>query len=95
LLTLQTIRSGVAQVAPLYDIKKATLFGSYANGTQTEHSDVDLLVEFAERPISLFKIAGVKLKLEEVLGKAVDVIHSPIPAGSLIEIDKEVLVYEQ
>ena len=92
---LSTIKSSVAEVAKQYDIKKAVLFGSYADGTQTESSDIDLLVEFSESSVSLFKLAGVKLRLEELTGKNVDVIHSPIPDGSLIEIEKEVLVYGQ
>ena len=93
--TFENIRSSVAQIAPLYDIKKASLFGSYANGTQTEDSDIDLLVEFTGRPVSIYKIAGVKLKLEEIIGKDVDVIALPIPSNSLLEIEKEVLLYEQ
>ena len=93
MLSLTDIQSSVTQIAPLYDIKKVSLFGSYAKGTQTENSDIDLLVEFNSRPISIYKIAGVKLKLEKLTGKAVDVIAYPIPSTSLIEIDKELLVY--
>ena len=95
MLTFESIKSSVAQVAPLYEIKRAALFGSYAQGLQTEDSDVDLLVEFNEPSVSIFKLAGVKLKLQEITGKKVDVIHSPLPEGSLIQIEKEVVVYEQ
>ncbi|MDR1092906.1 MAG: nucleotidyltransferase domain-containing protein [Clostridiales bacterium] len=95
MLRFTDIQSGVAQVARLYEIKRVSLFGSYASGEQTEDSDIDLLVEFEEPSVSLFKLAGIKIKLQELTGKTVDVIHSPIPPDSLIEIGKEVLVYEQ
>ena len=93
MLTIGDIQHNVAQIAPLYEIKKVSLFGSYAKGTQTEGSDIDLLVEFKSRPISIYRIAGVKLKMEELTGKEVDVIVSPVPPNALIEIDKEVLIY--
>ena len=95
MLTITDIKSSVKKIAPLYNIKRVSLFGSYADGTQTEDSDIDLLVEFAEPAVSIFKLAGIKIKLQDLTGKSVDVIHSPIPPDSLIEIDKEVVLYEQ
>jgi hypothetical protein len=94
ILQIADIKSSVAQVAKAYDVKKVTLFGSYATGKRNRHSDIDLLVEFGPRPTSLYKIAGFKLRLEDLIGKAVDVIPTPLPPNSLIEIDKEVLLYE-
>ena len=92
-LKVADIKSSVEKVAREYDIKKVSLFGSYANGNSTEESDIDLLVEFNNRPVSIYKIAGVKLKLEELTGKDVDVIACPIPPNSLLEIDREMLIY--
>ena len=94
-MTIATIKSSVEQVAGAYDIKRVSLFGSYAKGTQKRDSDIDLLVEFSEPSVSIYTIAGVKLKLEEITGKNVDVIHAPISEGSLIEIDREVVLYER
>ena len=95
MLTLDVIQSSVHQVAPLFDIKKVVLFGSYAEGTQTEDSDVDLLVEFIQPSVSIYKLAGAKLRLQDMIGKQVDLIHSPIPPGALIEVNKEVLLYDK
>ena len=95
MLTVDTIQKGIREVAPLFDIKKAILFGSYAEGTQTEDSDVDLLVEFTLPSVSLYKLAGAKLKLQTVFGRNVDLIHSPLPPNSMIEISKEVLLYDK
>ena len=92
--TIENIKLNVTDIAKMYSIKKATLFGSYAEGTQTAESDIDLLVEFSEPSVSIFKLAEIMLKLQEVTGKNVDVVHAPIAEGSLIEINREVLLYE-
>jgi len=94
-VSVNNIRETVGQVAPEYDIKKISLFGSYAKGTQNKDSDIDLLVEFTEPAVSLFKLVALKLKLQEIIGKDVDVIHSPIPPNALIDIEEEVLLYER
>ena len=55
-----------------YRVKKIGLFGSYAKGTQTEVSDIDIIVEF-ETPLG-FKFMEFADYLEEILGKPVDVL---------------------
>ena len=55
-----------------YGVKKIGLFGSYAKGTQTEVSDIDIIVEF-ETPLG-FKFMEFADYLEEILGKPVDVL---------------------
>lgn len=59
-----------------YGVKRIGLFGSYAKGTPSETSDVDMVVEFA-RPIGLRFVEFAEY-LESLLGKRVDVL---IPAG--------------
>ncbi len=93
-LSLGKIAESVQEVSKVYPIKKVILFGSYANGTFTEESDVDLLVEFQSKHISLFKLSGLKLALEEMLDKQVDLLHAPLPDDTMIEIGKEMVVYE-
>lgn len=68
------------------------MFGSRAEGTNREDSDVDLIMEF-DSPVSLFTLAQIKSDLEEVLGVSVDVIHGPIRESDLIEIGKVVEMY--
>ena len=72
--------------------KKGQYFGSYADGRVTEDSDLDLLVEFESPAVSLIMLNELKYDLEDALGLPVDVIHAPLPAGSMIEIGKEVRV---
>lgn len=59
-------------------IQKASLFGSYAYGTPTPESDIDLLVEFDPNDYaSLFDLVAIKRELEESMGKRVDVLTEP------------------
>jgi len=48
------------------------IFGSAARGDETQESDVDLMIDF-DQTQSLFDIARVKMRLEDVLGKKVDI----------------------
>jgi len=49
------------------------LFGSYAMGTQSLDSDVDLLVEITEPRYDY--LVGIQLHLEKKIGKPVEVIR--------------------
>lgn len=93
MLTLEQITEAAKIAAKEYPISRIDLFGSYANGTNTEESDVDLLVEFNTRYISLITLSGLKIRMEELLNTPVDVIHSPIPKNSILEIEKVVPLY--
>ncbi len=59
-------------LASEYGVKRIGLFGSYAKGTPTESSDIDLVVEF-EHPIG-FRFIEFSEYLEAILGKRVDVL---------------------
>lgn len=50
------------------------IFGSQVNGDATENSDVDLLVDFAETQ-SLFELARIHEKFEELFNKKVDLVQ--------------------
>jgi len=76
-------------------LTKVSYFGSYANGRATEKSDLDLLVEFADKDVSVLEIIGLKQSVEEILKIPVDVIHAPIPANSLLEVGGTVVAYER
>ncbi len=52
-------------------VKSLELFGSVARDEAGPDSDVDFLVEFA-RPVGLFDFSRVRLYLEDVLGRSVD-----------------------
>ena len=79
-----------------YGVKKAVLFGSYANGTATARSDIDLFVDSGLRGLRFFGFAGM---LADAANKNVDVIDvAHINSGS--RVDQEiartgVVLYEQ
>ena len=52
---------------------RAALFGSVVRGEAKEGSDIDILVDLP-RGKTLFDLAGIKIRLEESLGREVDVI---------------------
>jgi len=55
-----------------YAVKKVGLFGSFANGTYTEDSDVDILVEF-ERPVG-WQFFRLEKYLEITLNRKIDLV---------------------
>ena len=54
-------------------VKSLALFGSTARNEATSTSDVDILVEF-DRPVGLFEFVRLKMLLEEMLNKKVDLV---------------------
>ena len=73
MLTLDRIKQAVAKVGKKYGIKSAYLFGSYAKGTATEKSDVDLLIDRGAIR-GLIEFNGFRLELMDELGTNVDIL---------------------
>lgn len=93
MLSHELICEKIRAIAPDYPLKKVSYFGSYAAGTPTPESDLDVLVEFNTPGVSLFLLADLKYRLEDELQVPVDVIHAPLPPGAMITVDKVVPVY--
>ncbi len=59
----------------LADIKSVAIFGSYANGTPTENSDVDVLIDFEPTAvIGFFALSDIKDHFEAFLEETVDLL---------------------
>ncbi|MBI1968451.1 nucleotidyltransferase family protein [Candidatus Woesearchaeota archaeon] len=71
---LQKITKVVAPILRKRGVIKAGIFGSYARGEQKKKSDVDLLVE-TKKSMSLFDFVGLKLALENLLKKKIDLVE--------------------
>lgn len=56
-------------------VRSLGIFGSYARGTQRGGSDLDLLVEFDDRPVSLLDFIGLEQYLSDQLGLRVDLVE--------------------
>lgn len=66
-----------------HGVRKAVLFGSYAKGTATEHSDVDLLVDSGLRGLKFF---GLLESVTCALNLPVDLLDvTQIEHGSKVE----------
>ena len=72
ILSLEQIRNTCSQVFEGKEASYCYLFGSYAKGKATEHSDVDLLVS---TPISGMRFYDLVEELREQLCKQVDVLN--------------------
>ena len=94
--TVSSIKDIVSPIAKEYGIKKVFLFGSYAKGTATEESDVDLLID-AGRRMTFITLSGLGQDVCESLKLPVDIVT----VNSLDEDFKdsiresEVLLYEE
>jgi predicted nucleotidyltransferase len=95
MLTLHDIEKAVHDVGAAYGVRRALLFGSYAEGRATSASDVDLIVEFDKSSVSLFTLNGLRYDLEERLGRPVDVIHGPLNPDAMITPGRTMSVYGQ
>jgi predicted nucleotidyltransferase len=67
------IKAKIGDVLQRFGVTKAALFGSIVRGEATENSDIDLLVDF-EPGRSLLDLAGLKIELENILGRRVDIV---------------------
>ena len=68
------IKAIVIRVLEKHGVKRAGLFGSVVRGETTEDSDIDVLVEI-DSDISLLDFVGLKLEIEEALGRKVDLVE--------------------
>lgn len=69
---IEILRKEMPYCVSEYGVKRIGLFGSYANGTPTKGSDIDILVEF-EKPIGL-KFMEFAEYIEGLLGTTVDIL---------------------
>ena len=53
---------------------RSSFFGSYLRGENRKDSDIDILVDLPEYK-TLLEFVGLKLKLEDALGKKVDLVE--------------------
>jgi len=72
-----------------HNARRVEIFGSYARGEAGEKSDIDVIVDFAEKK-SLLEIIGIEQELEDELGVKVDLLTRKSISPYLIkEIEKE------
>ena len=70
---LREKREEILRIAEKHGARNVRIFGSVAHGDATEASDIDLLVDTAEKTGPWFP-ARLAAELEELLGQRVDVV---------------------
>lgn len=72
-LTIDEITKRIVPLLKEAGVVRASVFGSYVRGEQTTDSDIDILVEFPKGK-SLLDLVELEMKLEEALGRKVDLL---------------------
>ncbi len=71
--SIDEIKSIVSPIASRHNVDQVYLFGSYARGTASGASDVDLCVD-ASKLTGLFSLGALYSDLEEALEKKLDLV---------------------
>jgi len=71
---IEEIKRKILPILKRYGVKRVGLFGSFVRGEIRKDSDIDILVKI-DKDISLFDFVGIKLEIEEALGKKVDLVE--------------------
>ena len=73
--TISELQRIITPIAQKYHLRAVYLFGSYARGTATENSDIDLLIDTEGSSVkSLFTLAAIYCEMEESLQKRIDLL---------------------
>lgn len=76
MLTKNEILSKLAELKPMlykdYAVKEIGLFGSFLDNSNTEESDIDILIEL-ENPIG-WKFFSLEMYLETVFNRKIDLV---------------------
>ena len=71
---IDKIKKQILPIVKRNKIRRAGIFGSFATGSFTNTSDVDILVELGNN-ISLLDFVRIKLDLEDSLQRKVDLVE--------------------
>jgi uncharacterized protein len=71
--TIEQVKKRILPLLKEAGVLRSPLFGSFIRGEQTEESDIDILIEFPKGK-SLLDLVDLEMKLEQVLGRKVDLL---------------------
>lgn len=69
---IKTLKSNKDRLSSKYGLSNIAIFGSYGRETQTEESDIDILVDF-QKPIGI-EFIDLANELETLLHRRVDLV---------------------
>ncbi|MCP5053747.1 MAG: nucleotidyltransferase family protein [bacterium] len=71
---VDNVKEKILPILEKYQVKRASFFGSVAQGNLRKESDIDILVELSDQ-LSLFDFIGLKHELEDKVGRKVDLVE--------------------
>lgn len=94
-MTTQAIKRKIVPILKRQGVTKAALFGSVVRGEARKRSDIDILVNL-KKDKTLLDLVGLKLELEERLGRKVDVLtyNGIHPLLKDIILNEQKIIYE-
>lgn len=72
---LARLQAELPELREQWGVRSLGVFGSYVRGEQRPRSDLDLLVEFDDRPVGLLHLIGLERHLSDLLGMKVDLVE--------------------
>ena len=97
-MSTQQLQQTIAEYFSTQPVLKAWLFGSYARGEENEDSDVDIMITpDKDAHVGLFKLSGMRLDLQDLIGKEVDLVTEKglLPFARESVNNDKILMYER
>ena len=92
---IEKIKPKIVDILKKNSVNRAGIFGSYSRGEQKKDSDIDIVVNIKDKNMSLLGFIGLKLKLEDVLGKKVDLVEysviKPLIKNSILKEEVRII----
>ena len=99
---LEEIKLVIAEICRKYQVWRIELFGSFARGTATDESDIDLLVTFSpDTAVGLFEFVGLQQEISQRLNRPVDLLSrqsiemSKNPTRRKAILENPMVIYER
>ncbi len=70
---IKKIKIEIAPILKKHQVKKASVFGSYARGENTKNSDIDMLVEL-KRDKTMIDLINLEMDIEKKTKRKIDLI---------------------
>lgn len=95
-MTVQALKKEIVPTLKCQGAVKIAIFGSFATGKEKKTSDIDILVKF-KNETTLLQLSSMKLKLEDKLGRKVDLLtYGGInPRLKKIILQEQKIIYEK